>query len=115
MRVKTDSSSALFEKPSVVHARICSYQIASPNVAFRMGKLTHEEFWSGEWFGDLMRYRSLEKLWGGIRADPFIVSVSIPRTTETVGNYDCDFASRGFTGALHCPDPLAPRDFPDPL
>ena len=37
------------------------------------------------WLGDLMRYRNLEKLWVGIRADPSTVSVSIPRTTETVG------------------------------
>ena len=34
------------------------------------------------WLGDLMRYRNLEKLWVGIRADP---SVAVPRTTETVG------------------------------
>lgn len=54
-------------------------------IAFRMGKLSREEFWSGKWLGDLMRYKSLEKLWGGIRADPSGVSVSVTRTTETVG------------------------------
>ena len=32
-----------------------------------------------------MRYRNLEKLWEGIRADPSTVSVAVPRTTETVG------------------------------
>ena len=37
------------------------------------------------WLGDLMRYRNLEKLWVGIRADPSTVSVAVPRTTETVG------------------------------
>ena len=43
-------------------------------IAFRMGKLTREEFWSGKWLGDLMRYRNLEKLWVGIRADPLCPS-----------------------------------------
>ena len=37
------------------------------------------------WLGDLMRYRNLEKLWVGIRADPSTVSVAVPQTTETVG------------------------------
>ena len=37
------------------------------------------------WLGDLMRYRNLEKLWVGIRADPSTVSVAVPRTTETAG------------------------------
>ena len=37
------------------------------------------------WLGDLMRYRNLEKLWVGIRAEPSNVSVAVPRTTETVG------------------------------
>lgn len=54
-------------------------------IAFRMGKLTREEFWSGKWLGELMRYKSLEKLWVGIRAEPSNVSVAVPRTTETVG------------------------------
>ena len=54
-------------------------------IAFRMGKLSREEFWSGKWLGELMRYKSLEKLWGGIRVDPSDVSFSVPRTTETVG------------------------------
>ena len=37
------------------------------------------------WLGDLMRYRNLEKLGVGIRADPSTVSVAVPQTTETVG------------------------------
>lgn len=54
-------------------------------ISFRLGTLSREAFWSGNWLEKQPRYRSFDLLWGGLRAEPFSVSVQLPRSSETVG------------------------------
>ena len=51
-------------------------------ISYNMGKLTYEQFWSGVWLGRVPHYRGFDELWESLAAEPFTVSVSVPKTTE---------------------------------
>lgn len=51
-------------------------------ISYHMGRLTPEQFWSGSWLDKAPRYRGFDELWGSLAAEPFTVSVSVPKTTE---------------------------------
>ena len=51
-------------------------------ISYHMGRLTPEQFWSGSWLDKAPRYRGFDGLWESLAAEPFTVSVSVPKTTE---------------------------------
>ena len=51
-------------------------------ISYHMGRLTPEQFWSGSWLDKAPRYRGFDELWESLAAEPFTVSVSVPKTTE---------------------------------
>lgn len=51
-------------------------------ISYQMGRLTHEEFWSGIWLEKAPHYRGFDELWGALAAEPFTVSVSVPKESE---------------------------------
>lgn len=53
-------------------------------ISYRMGRLTHEQFWSGTWLESVPRYRSLDALWRGLSFDPYTVNILTPKTAEKI-------------------------------
>ena len=51
-------------------------------ISYNMGKLTYEQFWSGVWLGRVPHYRGFDELWESLAAEPFTVSVSVPKASE---------------------------------
>lgn len=51
-------------------------------ISYHMGRLTPEQFWIGSWLDKAPRYRGFDELWESLAAEPFTVSVSVPKTTE---------------------------------
>lgn len=51
-------------------------------IAYRMGKVGKEEFWSGSWLGKVPFYRGLDELWNAHDTRLFNISVPVSRSSE---------------------------------
>lgn len=54
-------------------------------IAYANRSISPDMFWSGDWLEGQNFYRGYDELWNKLQSEPHDVSVSIPRSSETLG------------------------------
>lgn len=54
-------------------------------IAYRMGSLSKDGFWSGSWLAGSPRYRGLDELWRKFDSPTYSISVSVPKSQDRCG------------------------------